>query len=133
MRLVTLFLIAAFAASTVGAASYQMTDGTIVDPIQSIVGGIHSYSGINLEPNADLANAYLERAYLRYADLRYADLTGADLWNANLRYASLDNSDLTDAILVDANLPHANLTMTSYKSMKINHPREHTPWHRRKS
>ena len=33
MRLTTRFLIAAFAASTVDAASYQKTDGTIVDPI----------------------------------------------------------------------------------------------------
>ncbi len=33
MRLATLFLVAAFAASMVGAASYQKTDGTIVDPI----------------------------------------------------------------------------------------------------
>jgi hypothetical protein len=35
MRLTTLFLIAAFAASTVAAASYQKTDGTIIDPIMN--------------------------------------------------------------------------------------------------
>ncbi len=39
MRLTTLFLIAAFAASTVDAASYQKIDGRIVDPIQSVAGG----------------------------------------------------------------------------------------------
>ena len=61
MRLVTLFLIAAFAASTVGAASYQKTDGTIVDPILfnsnpwgPSPGEPHSYSGVNLEPDAYL-------------------------------------------------------------------------------
>jgi hypothetical protein len=36
MRLVTLFLIAPFAVSAVGTASYQKTDGTIVDPILSM-------------------------------------------------------------------------------------------------
>ena len=35
MRLVTLFLIAAFAASTVDGGSYQKTYGTIVDPIMN--------------------------------------------------------------------------------------------------
>ena len=73
MRLVTLFLIAAFAASTVDAASYQKIDGTIVDPILNIIGGIHDYSGINLEPGADLSGAYRP-----YANLPYAELTGAD-------------------------------------------------------
>ena len=64
MRLVTLFLIAAFAASTVGAASYQKTDGTIVDPILDRYGDPHSYSGADLEPDADLTNADLTRADL---------------------------------------------------------------------
>ena len=63
MRLTTLFLIAAFAASTVGAASYQKTDGTIVDPIMSISQSSPiGYSGNNLEPDADLANADLHDA-----------------------------------------------------------------------
>ena len=59
MRLVTLFLIAAFAASTVGAASYQKTDGTIVDPIQD-----RYYSGASLEPSAYLYGANLTSANL---------------------------------------------------------------------
>jgi hypothetical protein len=57
MRLVTLFLIAAFAASTVGAASYQKTDGTIVRPIQSVAGGDHPNTGNNLESYAILRRA----------------------------------------------------------------------------
>jgi len=36
MRLFTLFLLAALAASSVGADSYQKTDGTIVNPILNI-------------------------------------------------------------------------------------------------
>ena len=50
MRLVTLFLIAAFAASTVGAASYQKADGTIVDPILDRYGDPHSCSGAGQNP-----------------------------------------------------------------------------------
>ena len=41
MRLTTLFLIAAFAASTVDAASYQKTDGTIVDPLTFQLGRMY--------------------------------------------------------------------------------------------
>ena len=75
------------------AASYVKTDGTVVDPIQSISGGNHSYSDSNLGPgaflrsadlsNADLTGADLTDAYLRYADLRYAYLRGADLTGAD--------------------------------------------------
>ena len=99
MRLTTLFLIAAFAASTVDAASYQKTDGTIVDPImEESPYSPHSYSGANLEPDADLY----------YAGLYYANLTGAYLTNANLFHANLSYVSLTNADLEDANLTGAS-------------------------
>jgi len=44
------------------AASYQQTSGTIVDPIQTISGGNHAYSGPNLEPGAGLTDAELFEA-----------------------------------------------------------------------
>ena len=76
IRLTTLFLIAAFAPSTVGAASYQKRDGTIVDPIMKCfyVSGVSrfvpaSYNGANLEPTADLTDANLNHAILVCADL----------------------------------------------------------------
>jgi hypothetical protein len=59
MRLVTLFLIAALAASTVDAASCQKIDGTIVDPIMAHYNDEffpHPYSGANLEPYVDLGH-----------------------------------------------------------------------------
>ncbi len=59
MRLFTLFLLAAPAASSVGADSYQKTDGTIVNPILNIWGEVLPYAGPNLEPGADLINADL--------------------------------------------------------------------------
>jgi hypothetical protein len=59
MRLVTLFLIAAFAASTVSTASYQKRDGTVIDLILDRTREPLSYSGANLEPNANLPYARL--------------------------------------------------------------------------
>ena len=84
MRLVKLFLLAAFAASAVDAASYQKTDGTIVDPILETYGSTHPYSGDNLEPNANLDDADLTKAQLLYADLTGANLIGAGLYRADL-------------------------------------------------
>jgi len=63
MHLFTAFLLTALPASSVSAASYQKTDGTIVDPIMSISQSSPiGYSGNNLEPDADLANADLHDA-----------------------------------------------------------------------
>ena len=99
MRLVTLFLLAAFAVSTVDAASYQKTDGTIVDPIMDRYGATHSYSGVNLETGADLEDAELAGAGLTWADLTNANLTGADLTGVDLT-----GTTLTDATLAAAGL-----------------------------
>ena len=43
-------------------ASYQKTDGTIVDPILDRQENTHSHSGPNLEPGADLSHANLDNA-----------------------------------------------------------------------
>jgi len=101
MRLVTLFLIAAFAASTVDAASYQKIDGTIVDPIWNwVLDEPHSYTGEDLKANANLS----------YADLTGADLYGVNLWDADLRYASLSNAYMIGADLRNSSLDYANLS-----------------------
>jgi hypothetical protein len=54
VRRLVLAVIAAMLLSgpLVHAASYQRTDGTIVDPIQSVNGGDLGYSGNNLGPGA---------------------------------------------------------------------------------
>ena len=88
------FAIAVMSGGVAGAASYQMIDGTIVDPIQSRHGGDSVYSGNNLEPSADLV----------YAALAYADLSSADLSSVDLSHANLSYADLSDAILVNATL-----------------------------
>ena len=89
------FLLTCITSALTEAASYQKTDGTIVDPIQNSYPNLHHhrYTGRNLEPSANL----------RYADLYYADLTNANLTEAYL----------TDANLTDANLTNASLTRVS--------------------
>ncbi len=110
--------------SGANAASYLLTDGEVIDPIQNRYGGDLAYTGPDLEGDAHLAgvnlsDAYLDSAYLQHADLRGADLTGAelsdgdlsfaDLTDANLRAARLDAVDLTGATLSYADLRHATL------------------------
>ena len=111
MRMLALLLISAIslASSSAFAASYQQIDGTIVDPIQSVFGGNHSYSGNNLEPFANLTNADLSFAGLSFADLSNADLASANLFVAYLLLANLTGADLTNADLDSANLDSANL------------------------
>ena len=86
-----ILLLSATAATTVDAASYQKIDGTIVDPIQSLSGGDHAYSGSNLQP----------MAMLMPADLSHADLTDANLIDADLTGAELTGSDFSDALNYD--------------------------------
>jgi hypothetical protein len=97
MRLVTLFLIAAFAASTVDAGSYLKNDGTIVDPIMDIYGEPHSYRG-NLKPPVRVSSPPVEY------DLPYANLTGANLDNAHLSYANLHIAQMYNTSLSWADL-----------------------------
>ncbi len=110
MRTITLFLFAALAVTSIDAASYQKIDGSIVDPIQHILGGDLAYSGANLEPQVDLTDAVLSFADLSFADLTGADLTGATLHLTFLPNADLTDADLTDATLTNAALDHADLT-----------------------
>ena len=51
------FLVTCSTSSFARAASYQETNGTIVDPILDTGGSLLYYSGNNLEPGADLTGA----------------------------------------------------------------------------
>ncbi len=97
--------------------------GTVVNPIQNTSGGNSTYSGSNLEPNANLYGAYLryadltganlDSAKLVVATLTYVDLSNATLTNADLTAATLDSADLTGANLIYADLTGADLTYTT--------------------
>ncbi len=92
------------------AASYQMIDGTIVNPIKNTYGGDSSYSGSNLEPGANLPDVDLSDALLYVAELHSADLTGASLEGADLQLATLSDATLTAANLSGARLSWADLS-----------------------
>jgi MYXO-CTERM domain-containing protein len=110
MRTITLTIILLFAATAADAAWYQKTDGTIVDPIQSQMGGDHSYSGNNLQPGADLEGSYLTDAWLGGAELTNADLSNSYLDWANLTSANLTSANLTSALLFGTKLTDADLS-----------------------
>jgi len=114
MGRMTLFLFAALAVTSVDAAWYQKTDGTIVDPIQSLLGGDHSYSGNNLQPNE-----YLSYADLTGADLASADLRGVDLWYTRLDGADLTSADLRGADLWETHLDGADLTSADLRGVDV--------------
>jgi len=109
MRLVTLFLIAAFAAPTVGVGSYQKIDGTIVDPITDKWGEVCGNCRRHLEPDADLPYAHLSYQNLSGANLFNARLYGANLGGASLYRAYQDGADLSYSHLYKANLSEAYL------------------------
>ena len=98
--------------SVAQAASYQKRDGTVVDPILYTWEGTHSYSGNNLEPNANLPYANLPYANLSDANLSDANLSNANLWAAKLIGANMTGGDLTHANLYGANLTGMDLTYT---------------------
>ena len=116
--------------SVAQAARYKKTDGTFVDPILDTGSWKHRYSGVNLEPNADLNGADLTNANLTgvssggivgspftlpanwqltsgYLIGPQANLTAAALTGATLSGATLTGATLTSANLHQALLPSA--------------------------
>jgi len=98
---------------TLSHASYQKTDGTIVDPILDTSGNVLDYDGPNLKADANLSGALLNNA-----DLSDANLTNATLTGANLGGAELSGADLTSATLTNATLSGATLTDTTLTNVK---------------
>lgn len=77
------------------AASYQLLDGSVVDPIQSIPppGGPHPYFGPGLQPSVNLFRR---------------DLTNANLFNASLSNAGLANANRSGALNLDTTFGFAD-------------------------
>ncbi|HEB90319.1 MAG TPA: pentapeptide repeat-containing protein [Deltaproteobacteria bacterium] len=94
-------------------ASYQKTDGTIVDPILDLDGNPYFFTGADLAPGVSLPGAVLNGAALQEADLRNANLNGADFHAADLRDADLSNANLAGVDFSGANLSGANLAEAS--------------------
>jgi hypothetical protein len=107
MRVLVLVLVLALAAGLLLAlalssgaktAWYRRSDGVIVDPILSVSGKAHPYSGPNLQPFAIVAGAELALADLAWADLIGADMRFSDLSGADLSGAILFATDLSGAV-----------------------------------
>lgn len=114
MRTLALILISVFciASSSALAASYQRTDGTIVDPILDTLGNVHPYSGGNVGPGAGLTFADLSSA-----DLASADLAGSLLGFANLTSANLSNADFTSALAANSSWAGADVTGADFTAI----------------
>jgi len=95
------------------AASYEKTDGTIVDPIMDTGGSPHSYSGNNLEPNANLT---------------YANLSMADLTDANLNGATLTSATLTGATFSTGTILYDGQSVQQHGFDAASRPRPQVPW-----
>ena len=108
IRLILVFLLAATVSilneTTAYGASYQKTDGEIVDPIQSILGGDHDYAGVDLEPGSVPRFSSLDLAVLVDADLSGSDLVGSSFIGSDLSGANLASTRLEDVNFADANL-----------------------------
>ena len=83
MRLFTLLLFASLAATSLEAASYVQSDGTIVNPILDVTGVVHSYSGDNLKPLVDARGADLTDANLTRVNLVFSSITGGQFRSAS--------------------------------------------------
>ena len=99
MRKLVLAAVLVLMAGGAQASSYLQLGGNVVDPILTTSGAVHWYSGTNLQPGANLADA----------DLAYAYLTNANLGSSNLSYANLNGANLSNADLTGANLAGAIL------------------------
>ncbi len=115
MRKLVLAAVLVLVAGGAQASSYLQIGGTVVDPILTMTGAVHPYSGTNLQPDANLSGAILpgadlSNANLSNANLDIANLSGAWMSNANLFDASLGSANLSYAYLYYANLTNANLS-----------------------
>jgi uncharacterized protein YjbI with pentapeptide repeats len=123
--LICLYLLAlsGLLGSAANAASYQKTDGTIVEPIRSALCSTtpctyiqdeSPYSGPALEPRSRAAGFNVSFSDLREADLREADLQGvnfsySDLSPGTFVAADMRSADLSIARLASPDLDHADL------------------------
>jgi uncharacterized protein YjbI with pentapeptide repeats len=80
----------------------------------STSGGIHAYSGQDLQPGVVAPGTYLPSSDLFQADLSDANLMGSTLTNSILAHA-----DFSDANLIGANLNGGNLRFANFENASM--------------
>lgn len=105
--------------SSAAAALYQTIlesfPGTPINYIADLGGGPHFYSGPDLHPSGDFADAELNAANLALADLSNAVLTRATFISANLSGANLSGADMEQVRMPWADLTGATLADCSVR------------------
>ena len=116
LRFASIVIALVCASNAALAASYQRTDGGVVDPIRfawgftdNVGSTVHPYVGVDLAPGVDLRGVELWTADLRGADLAGADLATGNLQSADLREANLVGANLYDTRVTQASLRGADL------------------------
>ena len=95
------FVFSVMSGGVAGAASYQRTDGTIVDPILDLDGNVANYTGPNLAPGQTIDSDYSS------LDLTEVDLTGAIFSNST-------NAIFGDVILSRASFSQSQGSLTFF-------------------
>ncbi len=93
-------------------ATYQKTDGSIVDPIRDLSGAVYPYPGPDLTPGVWWSNASLPGADLLQADLSHAQLPGVNLHGSRLDGADLSFANVMGGDLGEIDLRSCNLEQT---------------------
>jgi len=99
---------------TAQANSYRLTDSLPTRTILSTSGGIHAYSGQDLQPGVVAPGTYLPSSDLFQADLSDANLMGSTLTNSILAHA-----DFSDTNLIGANLNGGNLRFANFENASM--------------
>ncbi|MDC1295277.1 pentapeptide repeat-containing protein [Myxococcota bacterium] len=87
-----LFAFTVMSGGVAGAASYQRTDGTIVDPILDLDGNVSSYTGPNLGPGQTI-----DSVDLSLLDLTEVDLSGSTFTNATFGDVILSRANFSQS------------------------------------
>lgn len=111
-------------AQSSAASSYVRTDETIIDPILTRHGYLHSYVGPDLTPGVVSTNEDFDQANLAEANLDGSNLSGSRFWSTRLLNAELTNADLSGADfrwteLGGANFEGANLSGTEFYAVNM--------------
>jgi len=108
------------AGSMAHAGSYLTTGEVLIDPILTIDGGVHAYTGAiasgHYMGDANLKEASLQDVDLSGLNAKRANLSGSDLTRGLFNSTYLISGKMIGSVLVDADFTNANLMKVSFGS-----------------